>query len=392
MSNLVPVVNTLSDYITQPIYFSSMAQVLPISTDDDATVWKNEIRERIMKNLEDLLHDAQLDYLRRVSESRLTTIEARDKLFAEYNRGVETLRNIAEEEIKAEIGREERERNLGATTSGDVDQAFVEEQIAILKSIRGQSKVAQQEGRHVAADDCNKTHMRQGSSSRPLVSEPIPTGSTSMIYSPTTVRQDIETPAERDTRLKREKQAKQQEEYRRKAEEIQERKKRERLQREERESAGQLQFTETMSCSSSSSNTTATPEQEKPDGIPSMSEDDVINLMIFHDQQWTWISSLPHLQWSDFPWPCLSFAGPKRKEDLTPEAIGEYLHAQFNIHQDRAIVKEHLKNLIRRWHPDRFEIKYLSRIADLHERDTVRDGAGIVTRILNDLLGKWNAQ
>jgi len=370
-----------------------MAHVLP-NTVDDATIWKNEIRERVMKNLGDLLHDAQLDYLRRVSESCLTTIEARDKLFAEYNRGVDTLRNIAEEEINAEIGREERERNLGTTTSGDVDQAFVEEQIAILKSIRGQSKVAQQEGCHVPADDSNnKTHFRQGSFSRPLVSEnSIPTGSTSIIYSPTTTRRETETPAQRDARLKREKQAKQQEEYRRKAEEIQERKKRERLEREEHESTGLLQFTETMSCSSSSSNTTTTPDQEKPDGIPSMSEDDVINLMIFHDQQWTWISSLPHLQWSDFPWPCLSFAGPKRKEDLTPEAIGEYLHAQFNIHQDRAIVKEHLKNLIRRWHPDRFEIKYLSRIADLHERDTVRDGAGIVTRILNDLLGKWNAQ
>jgi hypothetical protein len=381
--------NTSSDQnFHQPICFSVMAHIL--SSADGASIWKTEIRERVMKNLEDLLHDAQLDYLRRVSESRLTTVEARAKLFAEYNREIKMLRNTAEEEVEAEISRGERERNLGTTMSGDLDHAFVAEQFAILKAIRSQPT----ESHHVATGDYKKTHFRQGSSSRPLDAEPPRTTEfAALIHSSTLVHSDSESPAQRDARLAREKHAKQQADYRKRAEEIQERKRRERQEREEREWAGQLQFVETMSCSSASSNTTIASEQEKPDGnAQSMGEDEVINLMIFHDQQWTWISSLSHLQWSDFPWPCLSFAGPKRKEDLTPEAIGEYVHAQYNIHQDRTIVKEHLRNLIRRWHPDRFEIKYLSRIADLHERDTVRDGAGIVTRVLNDLLGKWNGQ
>lgn len=366
-----------------------MAHLLPVF--DDVLSWKSEIRQRVMKNLEILLHDAQLDYLRRVAESRLTTVEERDKFFAEYNREVQTLRHMAEEQIKLEIDNGERERNLGTLVSEDLDQAFVEEQISILNAIRNQAQVSPQH-RCDAAGENHKTHFRHGSSSRPpLDADSTQTKSTSLIGSPITLHPVSETQAEREARLKREVHTKQQEEYRQKALAIQERKRRERQEREEREWTGQLQFSETISCSSASS-TTASEHEKRDSSIPSMSEDDVINLMIFHDQQWTWISSLPHLQWSDFPWPCLSFSGPKRKEDLTLEAIGEYVLAQFNIHQDRAIVKEHLKNLIRRWHPDRFEIKYLSRVADLHERDTVRDGAGIVTRILNDLLGKWNAQ
>ncbi|KAF8965777.1 hypothetical protein BDZ97DRAFT_1658520 [Flammula alnicola] len=121
-----------------------------------------------------------------------------------------------------------------------------------------------------------------------------------------------------------------------------------------------------------------------------MSEEDVENLVIFHHQQWTWILTLPHIQWADFPWPLLSFSSPRRVEDLTLEAVAEYVFAPLTIHQDRALVKDRLKDLIRRWHPDRFEIKYLARVADLHEREMVREGAGIVARILNDLLGKWN--
>ena len=368
-----------------------MAYLLPAG--DDVSSWKSEIRERVTKNLEILLHDAQLDYLRRVAESRLTTVEERDRLFTEYNHEVQALRDMAEEQIKVEMDNGERERSLGTLVSEDLDQAFVEEQFSILNAIRSQAKVSSQNFCDATGKNHN-THFRQGSSSRPsLDAVSTETKSTSLIGSPTTIHPASETPTEREARLKREMHTKQQEEYRQKALEIQERKRRERQEREEHEWTTQLQFSETISCSSASSNTTTASEQDKRDGsIPSMSEDDVINLMIFHDQQWTWISSLPHLQWSDFPWPCLSFSGPKRKEDLTLEAIGEYVLAQFNIHQDRTIVKEHLKNLIRRWHPDRFEIKYLSRVADLHERDTVRDGAGIVTRILNDLLGKWNAQ
>jgi len=121
-----------------------------------------------------------------------------------------------------------------------------------------------------------------------------------------------------------------------------------------------------------------------------LSEEEYVNLVIFHDQQWDWITTLPHLQWTDFPWPVLSFSNGTKKEDLTLEGVADYVFAPLRLHHDRAMSKERLKEIIRRWHPDRFEVKYLARVADLHEKESVREGAGMVVRFLNDLLGKWN--
>ena len=77
-------------------------------------------------------------------------------------------------------------------------------------------------------------------------------------------------------------------------------------------------------------------------------------------------------------------------EDLTLETVADYVFAPLRLHHDRGMSKERLKEIIRRWHPDRFEVKYLALVTDLREREMVREGAGMVVRFLNDLLGKWN--
>ena len=341
--------------------------------------WKAEVRQRIMGNLEDILRDAHFVYTTKISESRFSSAEAREQYRREYDHEVNTLRNIAEAEVAAAIQREDRERRLaeeaGLYSTENLNRAFVEEQTFILNTIRGQVST------HAPlVQDNEGSIFLEGSSDTAR-----PNFKSGLIPHVPSTCVDV---AEQMAGGRREQHAHQQEQYRQRAEEILERKRRERAERRELEVRSQTNFTPMTSCSSS--NTSAASDQEKPEDNAPMSEEDVINLMVFHDQQWTFVSSLPHLQWSDFPWPCLTFSGPKRMEDLTPEALGGYVNAQFNIHQNRAIVKEHLKNLIRRWHPDRFEVKYLSRIPDPFERETVRDGAGIVARILNDLLGKWN--
>ncbi|KAF8889730.1 hypothetical protein CPB84DRAFT_1785271 [Gymnopilus junonius] len=346
------------------------------------TPWKVQLRERVEKNLDSMLQDVHVAYKRKAVEA-----------FLPYKQDIQNLRRMAEEELRAEIEREEQERNWAPwQTPEEADQSVIAEQLVILNQIRNSA------GRvhHIVVEEHNGSLFQQGSSSRPSYGPHSPAhddfgtsfvGSHTRFFSDPTSIDEKESPAEKEARLRAEKQAKQQEEFHKRAEAIQERKRR------ERQSTG---WAETIS--SSSSNTSASDQEssspvensQAASAMITMTEEDIINLVIFHDQQWISISSLPHLRWSDFPWPVLSFSSPSRKEDLTIEAVVKYVLAPLTVNRDRAIVKDRLKDLIRRWHPDRFETKYLALIADLREREMVREGAGIVARILNDLLGRWN--
>ena len=139
-----------------------------------------------------------------------------------------------------------------------------------------------------------------------------------------------------------------------------------------------------------------------------MTPEDVTNLVTFHDQQWTYMLSLPQLRWCDFPWPALSFESPTDQSELTLTTIRTYVLAPLpsvldsgmggtavevygqtsgsRADQDKAFLRDRLKDLLRRWHPDRFDARYLERVGDDRERDMVKEGAGIVARVLNQLL------
>lgn len=361
-----------------------------ILDDEHDTTWKTLIRNRIMKDLETMLEDTDAAFQRKATEQSPVSADLRRRQRVEYHREIQKLQNAAEARIKAEIEREEQERKRNANEQnawpldGDIPQALVDEQRAILREIQNSPRHGEEEH--------NSTVFEEGSSSQPYDSpqEPAspvdsPASSSTGLYAPKPIQAiKVPSPADLEARARAEKYERQQEEFRKRAEAILKRK------QKERRWNNQFDWAETRSSSSSATSVSDQETSSKAEPNPPMSEEDVVNLVIFHDQQWDWMSTLPHLQWTDFPWPVLSFESPGRNDDLTPEAIKEYIFAPLTIHRDNAIVKDRLKDLIRRWHPDRFEVKYLARIADLHERETIRQGAGLVARILNDLLGTWN--
>ena len=379
---------------------------------DIDTSWKIQLQERLTKSLEVMLQGAYIAYQNKLAELPSTAHEARYKLQLEYTQDQKNLKSYADEELRFAIAKEERERRwclqsvqqqqlqLTEDDQGADDDAValwkqnvVHDQVMILNAIK------------------NKTHhtdglFQQGSSSRPLSSSYGASSSSKLLYhhsSDVSTERNISdiqksqtqlVAADLESRLRiEERQAKQQEEFRKRAEEIQLRKRRER---------GWDNYPESLSSSSSTSSSdqessTTTdntsiysPSPPTPDVVSRLSEEEYESLVIFHDQQWDWIATLPHLQWTDFPWPVLSFSSPTKKEDITLEAVADYVFAPLRLHHDRAMSKERLKEIIRRWHPDRFEVKYLSRVINLHDREMVREGAGMVVRFLNDLLGKWN--
>ena len=362
-----------------------------ILDDEHDTAWKTAIRDRIMKNLEAMLEETDAAFQRKNIEQSPISADLRRRQRVEYHREIQKLQNAAEAHIKAEIEREEKERKWNAANEqnawpldGEFSQELVDEQRAILREIQNSSRGVE--------DVHNGTLFEEGSSSRPSDSPQEPSSpvssiasSSSGLYAPRPIQAiKVPSPADLEARARAEKHERQQEEFRKRAEAILKRK------QQEKRWNNQLDWAETRSSSSSTTSISDQETSSKAEQNPPMSEEDVVNLVIFHDQQWEWISTLPHLQWTDFPWPVLSFESPGRNDDLTPEAIKEYIFAPLTVHRDNAIVKDRLKDLIRRWHPDRFEVKYLARIADLHERETIRQGAGVVARILNDLLRTWN--
>jgi len=380
---------------------------MPLSIEEEIeSSWKTQLRERCMKSLEVMLQGAYIAYENKLAELPSTAHEARYKLQLEYAQDQKQLKSYADEELKFAIEKEQRERRWclqsvqqqqlqltqGEDAHGGVDNTVAQhvfhDQVLILNSIKNQT-------RHM--DGRTDGLFQQGSSSKPL-------SSSYEGYSYYDVPSERNIPhtqkgqtqlvaADLQSRLRIERQVKQQEEFRKRAEEIQLRKRRER---------GWDSYPESLSSSSSTSSSdqesstttdntsTYCTSPPTPDVVSPLSEEEYVNLVIFHDQQWDWITTLPHLQWTDFPWPVLSFSGPTKKEDLTLEAVADYVFAPLRLHHDRTMSKERLKEIIRRWHPDRFEVKYLTRVADLHEREMVREGAGMVVRFLNDLLGKWN--
>lgn len=381
--------------------------------EDIDSPWKIQLRERIMKSLEVMLQGAHIAYQNKLAEVPSTAHEARYRLQLEYTQDLKNLRSYADEELRLEIAREEQERRWclqSVVQQPEVDEGddggggdavavwkknVVHDQVMILNAIKNQT--GRMDGHATGG------LFQQGSSTKPIPSYSSLSSKLPYHHSSSdrpSEQQRIQTnqtelvAADLEVCLRIEKQTKQQEEFRKRAEAIQLRKKMER---------GWDSYPESLSSSSSTSssdqesstttdNTSAYSASASPTSEPvsRLSEEEFINLVIFHDQQWDWITTLPHLQWTDFPWPVLSFSGPTRMEDLTLEAVADYVFAPLRLHHDRTMSKERLKEIIRRWHPDRFEVKYLARVVDLDEREMVREGAGMVVRFLNDLLGKWN--
>ena len=94
----------------------------------------------------------------------------------------------------------------------------------------------------------------------------------------------------------------------------------------------------------------------------------------------------PLLRFKTIPWPMLS--PPSGPDDLTTNAVGNFVlsphHSQDKSRKDR------LKEQLLRWHPDRFENKWMAKV-NQEEKDAVKNGAGQVVRALNELMARENS-
>lgn len=71
-------------------------------------------------------------------------------------------------------------------------------------------------------------------------------------------------------------------------------------------------------------------------------------------------------------------------------AVSAYMQSPHYPEKDKSKThKDRLKDHIKKWHPDRFETKYLPRFVE-DDRERVKEGAGSVARTLSDLLMRSN--
>ncbi|EDR02902.1 uncharacterized protein LACBIDRAFT_308113 [Laccaria bicolor S238N-H82] len=353
--------------------------------------WKHALQSRINDNLEKMLQDARTSFELDVANVPLTCPETRYKLTAEYTRGVEFLRAIAGEEYEHAVERERREREWSAhcgVMPEEWSSALRQEQEAILEAIerkKGTPVGVERPSRETTIPDkvkCSTTSMPSTQPTPHTAGSADTKSPASSVWTNTKILDDQhETPEEAAARERQEKHERQQEEFRKRAEEIKRR-------TAERKRQAQAEFNTSSTSSTSSSSSDNGDPYPSPHGL--LSDEDTIKLLIFHDQQWSRIAEYTSLHWSDFPWPVLSFAGPKNPGDLTLVVVSAYILSAFDLRRDKARSKERLREHIRKWHPDRFEGRFLKNVPEGREREKVRLGAGMVARFLNDLLARFH--
>ena len=115
-----------------------------------------------------------------------------------------------------------------------------------------------------------------------------------------------------------------------------------------------------------------------------LSREELQRVFELHERLWTRLKTLDELSWNDFPWPMVK--QPSNPDDMSLSQINAYIQSPLYPDKDKS-PKDRIKEHIKRWHPDRFETKFLSKVVE-DEREKVKHGAGNVARYLSDLLRK----
>ncbi|KAF8479856.1 hypothetical protein JB92DRAFT_2767173 [Gautieria morchelliformis] len=115
--------------------------------------------------------------------------------------------------------------------------------------------------------------------------------------------------------------------------------------------------------------------------LPPVTDRPVLEIWNAYENQWEVMATATKLRFRSIPWPMLT---PVSSPDmLLPIYIAAFIlnpqHSQGKSRKDR------LREALLRWHPDRFEAKWLKKVVE-EERDSVQEGVGCVVRALNDLL------
>ncbi|KZT53231.1 hypothetical protein CALCODRAFT_55719 [Calocera cornea HHB12733] len=87
--------------------------------------------------------------------------------------------------------------------------------------------------------------------------------------------------------------------------------------------------------------------------------------------------------WADIPWPL--FAHPSGPAELTEQGMREFLLSP--AHSGGKGARERGREALLRWHPDKFEGRWMGRVRP-PERGSVREGVGVVVRFLGPLAGE----
>lgn len=106
-----------------------------------------------------------------------------------------------------------------------------------------------------------------------------------------------------------------------------------------------------------------------------------------YEREWNGLKDKPDgsLTWRSFPWPLMK--KPSEPEDLTANGIGALVLSVH--HSNEKANRDRLKEQLLRWHPDRFENRWLKKVSD-NDQEKVRNGAGQVVRALNELMTREN--
>ncbi|KAI0284673.1 hypothetical protein BGY98DRAFT_910635 [Russula aff. rugulosa BPL654] len=116
-----------------------------------------------------------------------------------------------------------------------------------------------------------------------------------------------------------------------------------------------------------------------------LSREELSRLYEYHENKWRQVgdSDINNLGWNSFAWPV--FKRPSEPEDMTTAAISAYVLSNYAPGAETKSPKDRIKDHLKRWHPHKFESGILGRVVE-EEREKVRTGAGVVIRLLNEML------
>ncbi|PVG04582.1 hypothetical protein CPB86DRAFT_720818 [Serendipita vermifera] len=109
-----------------------------------------------------------------------------------------------------------------------------------------------------------------------------------------------------------------------------------------------------------------------------------------YDEKWKRLMSQAQtgtrtpLTFATVPWPVLN--PPTSPEAITRNTVGAFVLSQW--HSSGKNNRDRIREALMRWHPDRFESRFLVWVPEGDERDHVKQGVGNVTRSLNELLAR----
>lgn len=117
----------------------------------------------------------------------------------------------------------------------------------------------------------------------------------------------------------------------------------------------------------------------------STGKDNVVRAWNKYESDWTNLKEHAVLRFRIIPWPLLKAV--TTTDEITANAVGALVLSPHHSQEKKA--RDRLKEQLLRWHPDRFEGKWLPRVVE-EDREDVKKGVGQVARALNELMNREN--